>query len=73
MDRGLGPALVVLGLVVAGVGLLVWAGGLSWLGRLPGDLRFEGERTRVLVPVTSMIVVSVVLTVVVNLLLRWWR
>lgn len=65
--------LMVAGLAVAGVGLLVWSGGLSWFGRLPGDLRFEGGRTRVWVPIASMLVVSVVLSVVVNLVLRWWR
>jgi hypothetical protein len=73
MDRGVGLLLVIVGLAVAGVGLLVWAGGLSWFGRLPGDLRMEGERTRVFVPITSMILVSVVLTLILNVVLRWWR
>lgn len=73
MERPVGVLLVVAGLAVAGVGLLVWSGGLSWFGRLPGDLQFEGERTRVWLPIASMLVVSVVLSVVVNLVLRWWR
>jgi MFS family permease len=60
-----------LGLLLAAVGLLVWAGGLAWFGRLPGDLRFEGERTRFYLPITSMVVVSVILTVVLNLARRW--
>lgn len=69
----MGLLLVVAGIAVAALGLLVWAGGLSWFGRLPGDVRVDGGRTRVLVPITSMVLVSVVLTVVVNLVLRWWR
>jgi hypothetical protein len=73
MDRSVGLLLVVAGVAVAGLGLLVWVGGLSWFGRLPGDLRLEGGRGRVLVPVTSMLLASVVLTLVLNLLLRWWR
>ncbi len=73
MDRGVGLLLVIVGLAVAGLGLLVWAGGLSWFGRLPGDLRMEGERTRVFVPITSMILLSVVLTLILNVVLRWWR
>lgn len=73
MERNLGGLLVVVGVVVALVGLVLWAGGLSWFGRLPGDLRLEGERTRVFVPITSMLVVSVVLTLVVNLVGRWLR
>ncbi len=49
------------GLVVAG--LLVWSGGLSWFGRLPGDIRFEGERTRIYIPIVTMILVSLALSV----------
>ena len=70
MDRSLGLLLIVIGGVVLLVGVGVWAGAFGWFGRLPGDLRIEGERTRVLVPITSMLLVSVVLTVVVNLVLR---
>jgi hypothetical protein len=62
--RQLGKLLVVGGLVAVLVGALVWTGLLSWFGHLPGDLRFEGERTRVYVPITSMIVASVVLTLI---------
>ena len=56
------------GLVVAG--LLVWSGALSWFGRLPGDVRWEGERARVYVPIVSMLLVSVVLSVVLWLFQR---
>ena len=73
MERSPGPLLVAVGLGVALLGLLVWSGALSWFGRLPGDLRIDGERTRVFLPITSMIVVSVVATVVVNLVVRWLR
>ncbi|HDQ93191.1 MAG TPA: DUF2905 domain-containing protein [Synergistetes bacterium] len=43
---------------------------LMWFGRLPGDIRYQGARTRVFVPVTSMIIVSVILTIVLNLFFR---
>ncbi|MDZ7778438.1 MAG: DUF2905 domain-containing protein [Gemmatimonadota bacterium] len=66
----LGPWLVGAGLVLVVVGALVWSGGLAWLGRLPGDLHFEQGRTRVYVPFTSMLVVSVVLSVVLSLVRR---
>lgn len=57
----LGAALVTLGAVVR------FAPGLvSWFGTLPGDIRIESENSRVFIPITSMIVVSVVATVVVN-------
>lgn len=73
MDRNLGVVLIVAGLAIVGLGVLVWAGAFGWFGRLPGDIRVEGERSRVFVPITSMIVASIVLTVVLNLVLRFWR
>lgn len=56
------------GLLVVGV-LVRYAPGLfSWFGHLPGDVNIEGENSRVFIPITSMIVVSIVLTVIVNLI-----
>lgn len=64
-----GNVLMLIGAGVIVIGALVrFAPGLfTWFGNLPGDIRVEGENTRVFIPITSMIVVSVVLTVVVNL------
>lgn len=73
MERSTGVVLIVVGLGVVLLGLAVWSGALSWFGRLPGDVRIEGENTRVFVPIVSMLVVSVVLTVLVNLVGRWFR
>ncbi len=67
----MGPWIVGVGVVLALFGILVWSGGLDWFGRLPGDLRFEGERSRTYVPITSMILASVVLTLLVNLVRRF--
>ncbi len=69
-SRSLGLLIIGLGVVAVIVGLLVASGALSWFGRLPGDLRFEGEKSRVFIPITSMIIVSVVLSVLLNLFLR---
>jgi uncharacterized membrane protein YidH (DUF202 family) len=73
MERGVGTLLIVVGVLIVLVGILAMTGALSWFGRLPGDLRFEGESTRLFVPITSMIIASVVLTVVINLVLRLFR
>ena len=66
-SRSLGLLIIGAGLTLAVVGLVVYFGGLSWFGRLPGDIRYQGENSRVFVPITSMILASVVLTVLVNL------
>jgi hypothetical protein len=69
MGRSWGPLLVAFGIVLALVGLLAWTGALSWLGRLPGDLRFGSAHVRVYVPITSMLLVSLALSVVASLVL----
>ncbi|MBE7375859.1 DUF2905 domain-containing protein [Pseudomonas lopnurensis] len=43
---------------------------LNWFGRLPGDIRIESGRSKVFVPITSMILISILLTVLINLFRR---
>jgi ribose/xylose/arabinose/galactoside ABC-type transport system permease subunit len=55
--------LVGLGLVLVVLGLTLWlVPGASWLGRLPGDLRIERPNLRVYVPLTTSVLVSVLLS-----------
>lgn len=70
MGRDIGPLLVAFGLTVAVVGLLAWSGGLSWFGRLPGDIRVERENLRVHIPLVSMLIVSVVASTLLSLFRR---
>jgi hypothetical protein len=69
-SRALGLLIAGLGAVAVVLGLLVAAGAFGWFGRLPGDVRVEGERTRVYVPLVSMLLISAVLTLLLNLFLR---
>jgi hypothetical protein len=66
-----GPMIVVIGIVVVLVGLAVWSGALSWFGRLPGDIRIERESTRVYIPLVSMLLISIVLSLLMYLLNRF--
>ena len=72
MDRSVGLVIIGIGIVVVLIGLLALTGALSWFGRLPGDIRFGSQHTRVYIPIVSCIVVSVVLTVVLSLLRRFF-
>jgi len=71
VEEALGRWLIILGLTVLAVGAILqfapWL--ISWFGRLPGDIRVETGRSRIFVPVTSMIIVSIVL----SLLINWFR
>ena len=66
---------MVIGAAVLAIGALVrFAPGMfGWFGNLPGDIDIRGENSRVIIPITSMIVVSVVLTLVVNLIALIFR
>ena len=68
----LGKILLLVGVVTALAGaILLWAPGLlGWFGHLPGDIRIERDNGSFYLPVTSMLIVSIVLSIVVNLFFR---
>lgn len=65
-SQQIGLLVISAGVVLVLVGLLVWSGGLSWFGQLPGDLRIERESVRIYIPITSMLLLSIVLSAL------WW-
>jgi hypothetical protein len=67
-----GTLLITIGLALALAGLLVSSGGLSWFGRLPGDIRIERETVRIYVPFASMVVISIVLSLIFYLIRRFF-
>lgn len=71
--RTLGNLLILGGIAVIVAGIAVRTGLLSWFGHLPGDIRRVGERSALFVPITSMVLLSVVLTILVNLVGRYFR
>ncbi|MFN2292056.1 MAG: DUF2905 domain-containing protein [Anaerolineae bacterium] len=68
----LGKGILILGLVLVLVGGLFWVLGRAGLplGRLPGDLRIERDGFSCLMPIASMILVSILLTVLLNIVIR---
>ena len=70
----LGRTLMILGAVLFVAGLaLTYAGRLPWLGNLPGDVAIERDNFRLYAPFGTMIVVSIVVTVLLNLVVRLFR
>jgi hypothetical protein len=58
-----GKFLVLLGLLIAAVGIVMWSGfGKAWLGRLPGDIHYTRGNFTLYFPIVTCILVSVVLT-----------
>lgn len=61
-----GNAIIVVGIFVIVAGIIVWFCGdkLRWFGRLPGDIRVEKEDFRFYMPVTTMILASILLSAI---------
>jgi uncharacterized protein HemY len=61
-----GKILIVIGLILVVAGAIIWLAGdkLDWLGRLPGDIRIEKENTRIYFPITTMLILSVLLSLI---------
>jgi uncharacterized membrane protein len=62
-------SLVIIGLILIALGLIwqfaPWL--LNWFGKLPGDINIDKGNSRIFIPITSMAVVSLVLTIIINL------
>jgi Protein of unknown function (DUF2905) len=68
---GLGRLLILFGVVAIVAGLvLLLVPRVPWLGRLPGDMIVQRERFTLYLPIMSSLVVSIVLTVLLNLFFR---
>lgn len=70
-ERSTALLIIAAGAAIILIGVLVYVGGLSWFGRLPGDIRYERGGSRVYIPITSMILVSIVLSLVLGLVRRF--
>jgi len=68
----LGKWIAILGLVLIAVGGLVWVLGKVGLplGHLPGDIRIEREGFSCYAPIATMLLLSLLLTIVVNVVIR---
>ena len=63
----LGKILIYAGIILIIAGAIIYFAGdkLGWLGHLPGDIRIEKENFRFYFPITTMIIISVVLTLII--------
>lgn len=65
----IGKILVLVGLVLVALGGLLWLGGkLPWFGRLPGDIRIDHDHFKLYFPLTTCLLLSILLTLLFRLL-----
>lgn len=69
MNPQLGKQLIIIGLMVVAIGIVLYFffDKLRWFGRLPGDIRVEKENVRFFFPVTTMLLVSLVISLLLYL------
>ncbi len=71
---GLGRLLITLGILLLVIGVIfTLAGKIPFLGRLPGDLVFRRDGFTLVAPIATMIIISVLLTILLNLFFRIFR
>lgn len=61
----IGTAIILIGLITS---YAPWV--LNWFGKLPGDIKIQNERSSIFIPITSMIVVSIILSLILNIFFR---
>lgn len=67
----LGKTLVIFGLVLMGVGILLWSGvGRDWLGRLPGDINIQRDGFGFHFPIVTCLLLSILVSVILAILRR---
>ena len=62
---GLGIVLVIIGII-----WLIFPNAFSWIGNMPGDIKHSSGNTRIYFPVVTMIIISIVATILLNLFNR---
>lgn len=73
MDQNTGRYIIFIGFAVVVIGILIYFlhDKFHWIGRLPGDIRIEKDDFRFYFPIVTMIVISLVITIVINLIKKF--
>lgn len=74
MDNQLGKYLILIGAAILVLGILIYffGGSLKWFGHLPGDIRIERDNFRFYFPITTLILINVVIYLIVKIV-QWLR
>jgi hypothetical protein len=72
MNSDTGKYVIIAGVLIVLLGVLIYFfhDRLTWIGRLPGDIRIEKENFKFYFPVTTMIIFSLVITIIIQLIKR---
>ena len=73
MNPATGKYIIVIGIIIIAMGLIIYFlhDKLHWIGHLPGDIRVEKENFRFYFPITTMILISLLATLIINLVKKF--
>ena len=73
MNSDTGKYIMLIGGAVVIIGLVIYFfhDKLHWIGHLPGDIRIEKENFRFYFPIVTMLLISLILTIVINLIKKF--
>lgn len=74
MDQQTGKYILIIGIAIVFIGILVYFfhDYLRWIGRLPGDIRIERENFRFYFPLTTMIILSILVTLIISIFRKFF-
>ena len=74
MDQQTGKYILIAGIIIVVAGILIYFfhDYFKWIGRLPGDFRIEKENFRFYFPLVTMIILSLLITIIINILKRFF-
>ena len=74
MNPSIGKYIIGIGAMLILVGLVIYLFGdkLGWLGRLPGDIRWEGRQGGFYFPIVTCIIISLLLNLIIVLIRRFF-
>ena len=70
-----GKYIIAAGLIIVIIGIIIYffEDKLTWLGRLPGDIRIEKENLKIFFPITTMLIASILVNVVIWLFKKYFN
>ena len=74
MDQQTGKYILIAGVIIVAAGMIIYFfhDYFKWIGRLPGDFRIERENFRFYFPLATMIILSLVITILINIFKRFF-
>ena len=73
MNSSTGKYIIAIGAIIILIGIIIYFfhDKLNWVGKLPGDIRVEKENFKFYFPITTMILLSLAITLLINLVRKF--